>query len=197
MPVERADMCKMCNTIVRQSVDLIKNALSQVGSDYFKLKTTFEPSGIVRERVFCYELYHQLRNRMTTILDLTLNGEIDKRGHIDFAPKDQKNPDFVFHIPGTHEGNTLVIEVKGKLKSDAIENDLNKIITFIERYDYKAGVFVLYNYSLERLKKRAGQVLRKYNSRPFANSVYILAIEHPGMNCEELLLSESNQQRTY
>jgi hypothetical protein len=133
---------------------------------------------------------------MTTILDLTLNGEIDKRGHIDFAPKDQKNPDFVFHIPGTHEGNTLVIEVKGKLEPDDIEKDFNTITTFIEEYEYTAGVFVLYNHSIERLKQRAGQVLRKYNSRPSASSVHILAIEHPGMDCEELLLSESNQQRT-
>jgi len=128
--------------------------------------------------------------------DLTINGEIDKRGHIDFAPEDQKNPDFVFHIPGTHEGNTLVIEVKGKLEPDDIEKDFNTITTFIEEYEYTAGVFVLYNHSLERLKRSAGQVLRKYNSRPSANSVHILAIERPGMNCEELLLSESNQQRT-
>ena len=188
-------MFKMCTAIVRQYVDLIKTALLQVEPVYFKLITNYKPSGIVRERVFCYELYHQIRKRMTG-LDLTINGEIDKRGHPDFVPGGSKNPDFVFHKPGSNEDNTLVIEVKGKLKSDAIENDFNKIITFIEEYNYKAGVFVLYNYSLERLKQRAGQVLRNYNNRPSANSVHILAIEHPGMNCEELLLSESNQQRT-
>jgi hypothetical protein len=157
--VETADMFKMYTTIVRQCVDLIKTALSQVELDYFKLETNYEPPGIVRERVFCYELYHQLRNGMATKLDLTLNGEIDKSGHDDFAKKDQKNPDFVFHIPGTHTGNTLVIEVKGKLAPlDDIEKDFNTITTFIEKYTYKAGVFVLYNHSLESLKQSAGQL---------------------------------------
>ncbi len=188
-------MFKMCTNIVRQYVDLIKTALSQVESVYFKLETTYKPSGIVRERVFCYELYHQIRKIMPEF-DLTLNGEIDKSGHPDFVPRGLKNPDFVFHKPGSHEDNTLVIEVKGKLKPDAIEKDFNKITNFIEEYNYKAGVFVLYNNSLEKLKQRAGRVLRNYNSRPSANSVHILAIEHPGMDCEELLLSESNQQRT-
>lgn len=100
----------------------------------------------------------------------------------------------MFHIPGTHTGNTLVIEVKGKLAPlDDIEKDFNTITTFIEKYTYKAGVFVLYNHSLESLKQSAGQLLRNYNSRPSANSVHILAIENPGMDCEELLLSELSE----
>ena len=185
-------MFKMCTTKVRQCVDLIKTALPHVGSDYFNLKTNYKQ--IVRERVFCYEFYHQLRNRMTTPLELTLNGEIDKGGHPDFAPDGWKNPDFVFHIPGTHEHNTLVIEVKGKLESKGIKKDFNTITTFIEKYQYTAGVFVLYNHSLEELKQSAGQVLRNYNSRPSANFVHILAIKHHGMDCEELLLSELNQR---
>lgn len=185
-------MFKMYTTIVRQCVDLIKTALSQVELDYFKLETNYEPPGIVRERVFCYEFYHQIRKIMTDS-DLKLNSEIDKRGHPDFAPGGWKNPDFVIHTPGTHENNTFIIEVKGKLEPKKIGEDIKKIITFIEEYQYKAGVFVLYNHSLESLKQSAGQLLRNYNSRPSANSVHILAIENPGMDCEELLLSELSE----
>lgn len=194
-----ADIFKMmCTSTVRPYIDLIKHALPQVGPGYFILTTTYEPSGIVRERVFCYELYHQLRKIMTTNLDLTLNGEIDKRGHIDFAQNDQKNPDFVFHIPGTHEGNTLVIEVKGKLNPCVdIKKDFNTITTFIEKYGYIAGIFVLYNHSLSELKQTAGQVLRRFMTRPSANSIHILTIEQPEGDCEELLLSELNQQGTF
>jgi len=186
-------MFKMCTTIVRQYVDLIKTALSQIGSDYFKVKTTYKKSGIVRERVFCYEFYHQIRKIMTDS-DLKLNSEIDKRGHPDFAPGGWKNPDFVIHTPGTNENNTFIIEVKGKLEPKKIGEDIKKIITFIEEYQYTAGVFVLYNHSLERLKQRAGHVLMEYNSRLSANSVHILAIENHGMDCEELLLSELNHR---
>ena len=41
--------------------DLVKKALSNVSQDYFNLKVTYDSLGIVRERIFCYELYHQLR----------------------------------------------------------------------------------------------------------------------------------------
>lgn len=183
--------------MIRQYIDLMKKALLQIGPDYFNLITTYEPSGIVRERVFCYELYHQLRKSMPPDLDLTLNGEIDKRGHMDFAQEDQRNPDFVFHIPGTHEGNTLVIEIKGKLNPrDDIQKDFDTISTFVERYRYKAGVFILYNHSLREFKQSADQILRKFKNRPSADSIYILAVQHPKRDCEELLLSALNRQRT-
>jgi hypothetical protein len=93
----------------------MERSLESVGQEYFRLTTTYEPSGIVRERVFCYELYRRIRLTMSDDHALSLNGEIDKRGHVDFHPADQKNPDFVFHVPGTHEGNTLVVEVKGHI----------------------------------------------------------------------------------
>ena len=76
--------------------------------NFSNLKTTYEPSGIVRERAFCYELYHQLRLVQGEEHILTLNGEIDKRGHMDYENIDKKNPDFVFHIPGEIHANTIV-----------------------------------------------------------------------------------------
>ena len=172
---------------------MIKTALSQVEPDYFKVPTTYELSGIVRERVFCYELYHQLRklrNSKTTKLDLELNGEIDKRSHIDFDKKDRKNPDFVFHNPGTHERNTLVIEVKGKLHKRGIEKDFNTISTFIEKYEYKAGIFILYNHSIQELTEKRGKELKKFKKKLSANRIYILTIKSPEENCKVSLLSK-------
>ena len=46
---------------MKEILDIIYKSAEQVTQNYFKLTTTYEPSGIVRERVFCYELYHQLR----------------------------------------------------------------------------------------------------------------------------------------
>jgi hypothetical protein len=42
-------------------MELVKSALRKVEPDFFKVKTTYNTEGIVRERVFCYELYHQMR----------------------------------------------------------------------------------------------------------------------------------------
>ena len=57
-------------------IELIKAALQEIDDEYFNLVTTYEPSGIIRERVFCYEFYHQMRSLMTDDLDISLNGEI-------------------------------------------------------------------------------------------------------------------------
>ena len=103
-------------TGLKKYFDLILCSLDNVEQPYYNLKTTYEPSGIVRERVFCYELYHQIRCLQTkrNEIELTLNGEIDKRGHVAFTQEDQKNPDFVFHIQGEMIVNTIVLEVKGR-----------------------------------------------------------------------------------
>lgn len=140
------------NNDVDDLLEVIEIALNLVDKPYYKLKTTYEPDGIVRERVFCYELYHRMRNVLERRkeIKLTLNGEIDKRGHIEFEEDDRKNPDFVFHTPGCMEGNTMVVEVKGKITEEYLDKcvkDFETMICFVSKYRYKAGVFVLYNFS--------------------------------------------------
>lgn len=176
----------------REYIDLIKSAMSEVGSDYYKLQTTYEPSGIVRERVFCYELYHQIRSQMKDHHKLFLHGEIDKSGHKDFEHQDWRNPDFVFHIPGTHEYNTIVIEVKGKLSNykSEIEGDFQNLLTFICKYAYALGIFILYNHSFTELMDSLGSRIGELSTVPEANSVFILCVKTPYQECEEHLLSE-------
>lgn len=172
-------------------LDLVKASLQAIEPAYFNLATTYEPSGIVRERVFCYELYHKMRLLMTANHNLSLNGEIDKRGHIDFNPEDRKNPDFVFHIPGTHQGNTLVIEVKGHLNSSEAEirNDIMTLLTFVNKYQYRFGIFILFNHSVGELLNRYGNVISDLKSHQAANSVIIIAIKEAGSWIEEQLVS--------
>jgi hypothetical protein len=174
----------------REHIDLVRRSLKGIGQEYFKLITTYEPSGIVRERVFCYELYHQIRLNMGTDYALSLNGEIDKRGHVDFHPADQKNPDFVFHMPGTHEGNTLIVEVKGTLtRRKEVIQDFSTILRFVTNYQYQAGIFILYNHSLHEFVEDLGVGLRELASDPNASAVYILAIREAHSSCEETTLS--------
>ncbi len=158
-------------------IQKITQALDRIERPYFKLETTYEPSGIVRERVFCYELYHQLRLSMGNDLGLTLNGEIDKRGHIDFDPEHRKNPDFVFHIPGQHKGNTIVMEVKGRIDTpEDIVKDFKTITTFVDRYQYQLGVFLLYNHSFAELSESLSN-FKKVSMMPAINNILVITKE--------------------
>lgn len=61
----------------------------------------------------------------------------------------------MFHIPGKMIGNTVVVEVKGKMYEyqDECIDDFSKLILFVEKYQYKIGIFILYNHSLLELNK--------------------------------------------
>ncbi len=151
-------MSGMDNNKVKKYLELIVEAIDQVEEEYFNLTTTYMPNGIVRERVFCYELYHQLRclQEKNNLTNFSLHGEPDKRGHSDFREQDRKNPDFIFHIPGTMEGNAVIVEVKGRADGhyeEECENDIETIYSFVSKYSYKLGVFILYNHDMQKFKE--------------------------------------------
>ena len=177
--------------MVRLYIDLLKQALSNIESDYFSIRTASAQPEIVRERVFCYELYHQVRLLMTenNRLMLTVYGEIDKSGNSDYEQEDQKNPDFVFHRPGTHEQDTLVVEVKARIdNTDGIEKDFRTLSKFIENYGYQAGAFVLFGRSFEDLMRARGQEVKDASQKASANRIYLLTIESARAGCEEHVL---------
>lgn len=169
---------------------LLRHSLLQVDASYFRLLTTYRRLGIVRERLFCYELYHQMRNLMTQHHILSLHGEIDKRGHTDFAQQHRRNPDFVFHIPGTHEGNLIVVEVKGELtKRNQVHKDFETLLVFASSYGYKSGVFILYNHTLGEFDEWFGAELSILAGHPSADDVNIFCIKRAGGPIDEALLS--------
>jgi hypothetical protein len=98
-----------------------------------------------RERVYCYELYHQMRRRWAPGSPYFLNGEADKQAHPYFvgssrAPK----PDFIVHIPGTGT-NYAVVEVKSAGASDVgIQADLGKLMTFRVEIGYQRALYLFY-----------------------------------------------------
>src|SRR5882724_4375101 len=85
-----------------------------------------------RERVYCYELYHQWRCQWATRFPYTLSGETDKRKHVHVRGKhlDDIKPDFLVHEPGNMDpgSNLLAVEVKAaNAKPANIVNDLQKL----------------------------------------------------------------------
>lgn len=179
-----------------QYLELIINALDLVDISYYKLKTTYQENGIIRERVFCYELYHQIRclqniNRYEN--PITIHGEIDKSGHTCFAESDQRNPDFVFHIPGRMDYNTFVVEVKGRINVQECKKDFNTLITFISHYQYKYGIYIIYNSNYMVLK----DILRKMLKMEFSDvslniqeKIIILCKEIKGKKTERATLHD-------
>ena len=151
---------------IESFVEMIKGSLDNVGDEYYKITTTYESSGIVRERVFCYELYHQMRLVQSArgLTDVHIHGEIDKRGHVVFGNHARKNPDFVFHVPGTMEGNAIVVEVKGKFAGNyqrGICKDIETLSKFTEnKHYYKLGVLIIYNYTIDEFWEKTGEFLK-------------------------------------
>lgn len=180
-------------TPIENCLALLDEGLRHVTAPYFLLTTTYEPSGIVRERAFCYELYHQIRSRMQDGCPITLNGEIDKRGHHEFAKKDQKNPDFVFHIPGTFRGNTLAVEVKGACNGHyrhGIIKDIRTLIMLIAKYEYAGGAFVLYNHSLHELGLALKSEAAAFAQARGVEFVHLRCIARPDAQIERATLDE-------
>ena len=94
---------------------LLVAATDKIHRTYFHLPIDGSNLPIYRERVYCYELYHQLRTIWPDDYPFSLGGEVDKSGHPLFRdhPKlrDAK-PDLLVHQPGNMDGNLVVLEVK-------------------------------------------------------------------------------------
>ena len=86
-------------------------ASSLVDEDYIQLPVADSEDLEYRERVYCYELYHQWRMHWPKNFPFSLSGELDKSGHP--LIRDKSKPDFLVHIPGQMT-NLLIVEVKPK-----------------------------------------------------------------------------------
>ena len=79
----------------------LRASCAAVTAEYFQLPIA-AGDDVYRERVYCYELYHRLRQEWGRF-PFSLGGEIDKSGHPLFrgGPYAQAKPDFLVHQPGS------------------------------------------------------------------------------------------------
>lgn len=104
------------------------SASSELSAEYFQLPVAGAEEPQYRERVYCYELYHQWRNHWPGGFPFSLSGEVDKQGHR--LIRGNWKPDFLVHVPGRMR-NLLVVEVKpanGELAR--MSDDLKKLTHF-------------------------------------------------------------------
>ena len=111
---------------MRELTSIIEKATAGITSSYFHLNID-GGDPIYRERVYCYELYHQMRLCWPDHTAYYLNGEIDKAAHpiLRTLGADYAKPDLLVHQPGYMEGNHAIIEVKSPAAdADGIRKDL-------------------------------------------------------------------------
>jgi hypothetical protein len=124
---------------IRNFTNLILEATRNIDELYMRLPRDGH-STVHRERVYCYELYHQLRTAWNTnplsSTTLVLNGEVDKLGQSQFEIAGLRGikPDLLLHGPGSMDENHTVVEVKsasyqrfGLLKDLSTLHKLNKM----------------------------------------------------------------------
>ena len=132
--------------------EIIKSATAKIECKYFQLPIDGGVP-IYRERVYCYELYHQMRMAWPDTSCYTLNGEVDKSAHPTLSKYETKNkvPDLLVHGPGQNNLNHAIIEVK---KEDVTladcKKDLQKISHFMDREAcYDRGIFLIFGFRAE------------------------------------------------
>lgn len=143
----------------------LSTATARIRYLYFKLPID-GGEAVFRERVYCYELYHQLRLVMSDQLEYVINGEVDKLNHPRFAdfqggyPK----PDFLVHVPGDMSKNHIVIEVKSqKVSAQGLRNDLIKLDQMVHRARYTTAIYLIYGHDLsERYFMRLVKACERY-----------------------------------
>lgn len=140
--------------MIKRFLTLLAQATASIPPHYFQLPVADLEDPIFRERVYSYELYHQLRTLLAMDDELAyyeLSGEIDKRGHPVIRPC---APDFVVHVPGTMFENLVAIEVKPINAGQAgIEKDRNNLEYFVTDAGYRCGVQLVYGGDRDALRR--------------------------------------------
>ena len=125
---------------------ILKQATRSIEQKYFQLDIA-GGSPVYRERVYCYELYHQIRCIWPTDTKFTINGEVDKAAHpiLKKSGASTSKPDFLIHRPGYMKGNYIIMEVKHTdVRTNGIEKDLCTLSKFIEDVNYKKAVYLFF-----------------------------------------------------
>ncbi len=130
---------------MREFTNILRAATAGVEMKYFHLNID-GGNPIFRERVYCYELYHQMRKHWPEDSQYVLNGELDKRAHpiLRELGADHVTPDFLVHTPGAMKGNYAIIEVKHSTASDGIRKDLAALDLFVQKIGYQRAIYLVY-----------------------------------------------------
>jgi hypothetical protein len=131
---------------MKELSNIIAKATQSIEAAYFRLNIA-AGDPIYRERVYCYELYHQMRKKWPKRTPYYLNGEVDKASHPILSGLGiLSKPDLLVHRPGYMAGNHAVIEVKHSgYDSDGLKKDLETLSLFVNKAGYRRGILLIYD----------------------------------------------------
>lgn len=154
------------DTDFRPFLGCLTLATQMIDSDYIKLPVAGREHRVYRERVYCYELYHQLRLKMRELKTLSsymLCGELDKSAHPYMRGNalDSVKPDLLVHVALSMTKNLVAIEVKpaGRIYADhkrpdrgrcraigkqEIKKDLRILTAFRRGGKYHRAIYLIY-----------------------------------------------------
>jgi hypothetical protein len=155
-PPEFVDLDQLDHPAVLQHVltcfeEYLTYAFKNLSGEYMLLPT-FGERPEQRERVYCYELYHQFRCAMTLAgqTQFMMNGEVDKRGHREMRrimTNSDLIPDLLYHTPGDMRGNLVIVEVKTiRGDFDGFRKDLETLTGFTQEGLYRKGILLIFGY---------------------------------------------------
>lgn len=142
--------------MIERFLDILCDATARIEPIYSQLPTVGREEAIIRERVYAYELYHQMRGPLAAdreLRDYMFSGELDKSGHaiIRVPARNVQGwrsciPDFVLHEPGNMDSNLAVVEVKpANGAAEGIGKDLETLSYFVtDEVGYGIGVELVY-----------------------------------------------------
>jgi hypothetical protein len=164
----------------QEFMELLEVACSSVDRLWFNLPVADigGAAGVTayRERVYCYELYHQLRlltgppgGPVDGSPHYTLSGEIDKAGLNAMTLGGKHKPDLVWHVPGDSGHNAVVVEVKTAYRWSrrGVAKDLETLSTFLSapNRSYRRGVLLVFGRTdQEWLRNRVGRAADAANT---------------------------------
>lgn len=147
----------------------LENSGERIDQHYFQLPVAGKEEPVFRERVYCYELYHQLRTTLGDGFPYKLDGEVDKNGHPIIRPTlGPWKPDFIVHIPGNMKRNLVVIEVKPiTVKDDMSElkRTLEKLQGFLNEAKYYRAIMLVYGDGKHNLPESIRSEVHKFSKR--------------------------------
>lgn len=174
------------NTRFSLMLDVLISSLREIGDEYIHFQVAGNEEPIQRERIFCGELYHQMRG-LGEHLGYMINIEPNKKRHpIIERQCGSVDPDIVVHRPGYMgpEDNLAVIEIKASAGdlTDGIEKDLNTIncMTTINN-GYHGGVVIVFGPLTDSKKENLIKRIGRLKSLKMARFVLILLSEAKSM----------------
>ena len=141
--------------------EILIEATRSIESDYFLLPID-GGAPVYRERVYTYELYHQMRLRWPSGCQFRLNGEVDKSAHPILRWLRAQKPDLLVHCAGSMAHNHAVIEVKSsQADRKGIKKDITTLSRFVREANYQRAIYLVYGNSVDSFASRISSIAER------------------------------------